>query len=378
MNQVFITKLAAFLPNEPISNDRIEDILGMVNGQPSKLKPLVLKKNGIKTRYYAVNHQGSLTHSNAELTACAIRNLQDASFQLDDIDLLCCGASIPDQIIPSHASMVHGCLGISEREIISTSGACCCGIQALKYGMLAVGSGHAQNAVCTASELVSPLILARNYESELENLQSLQKRPILAFEKDFLRWMLSDGAGAVLLERNPNPQGLSLRIDWIDLFSFAGEIPTCMYAGGQKNDKHEFIGWKNYRPEEWLEKSIFAIKQDVKLLAQYVVKTGTRKLAASMKKRQINPQDIDYLLPHISSEYFRKPLAREMKAQGIDIPQERWFTNLSSVGNIGSAAAYVMLEELVHSGKLEPGMRLLVLVPESSRFTYAFVGLTVC
>jgi 3-oxoacyl-[acyl-carrier-protein] synthase-3 len=378
LNQVFITKLAAFLPNEPISNDRIEDILGMVNGQPSKLKPLVLKKNGIKTRYYAVNHQGSLTHSNAELTACAIRNLQNASFQLDDIDLLCCGASIPDQIIPSHASMVHGCLGISEREIISTSGACCCGIQALKYGMLAVGSGHAQNAVCTASELVSPLILARNYESELENLQSLQKRPILAFEKDFLRWMLSDGAGAVLLERDPNPQGLSLRIDWIDLFSFAGEIPTCMYAGGQKNDKHEFIGWKNYRPEEWLEKSIFAIKQDVKLLAQHVVKTGTRKLAASMKKRQINPQDIDYLLPHISSEYFRKPLAREMKAQGIDIPQDRWFTNLSSVGNIGSAAAYVMLEELVRSGKLEPGMRLLVLVPESSRFTYAFVGLTVC
>jgi 3-oxoacyl-[acyl-carrier-protein] synthase-3 len=67
-----------------------------------------------------------------------------------------------------------------------------------------------------------------------------------------------------------------------------------------------------------------------------------------------------------------------MKAQGIDIPQERWFTNLSSVGNIGSAAVYVMLAELFHSGKLEAGMKILALVPESSRFTYAFVGLTVC
>ena len=378
MNQVFITKLAAFLPNEPVSNDGIEDILGMVNGQPSKLKSLVLKSNGIKTRYYAVNSQGALTHSSAEMTAGAIRNLEDSSFTLDDIDILCCGASIPDQIIPSHASMVHGCLGISEREIISTSGACCCGIQALKYGMLAVGSGNAQNAVCTAAELVSPLILSRNYELELENLQAMKKRPIIAFEKDFLRWMLSDGAGAVLLERNPNPQGLSLRIDWIDIFSFAGEIPTCMYAGGQKGSDHEFIGWKNFHPEEWLSQSIFAIKQDVKLLARHIVKTGTKKLAESLRKRNINSQDIDYLLPHISSEYFRKPLAREMKAQGIDIPQERWFTNLSSVGNIGSAAVYVMLEELFHSGKLAPGMRILALVPESSRFTYAFVGLTVC
>ncbi|MDR2861255.1 MAG: beta-ketoacyl-ACP synthase III [Syntrophobacterales bacterium] len=378
MNQVFITKLAAFLPNEPISNDGIEDILGMVNGQPSKLKSFVLKRNGIKTRYYAVNRHGALTHSNAELTACAIRNLQDDSFCLDDIDLLCCGASIPDQIIPSHASMVHGCLGISEREIISTSGACCCGIQALKYGMLAVGGGHAQNAVCTASEMVSPLILSRNYERELENLQALKKRPIIAFEKDFLRWMLSDGAGAVLLERNPNRHGLSLRVDWIDIFSFAGEIPTCMYAGAQVNNRQELIGWKSYRPEEWLEQSIFTIKQDVKLLAQHVVKTGAKQLAASLKKRQINPQDIDYLLPHISSEYFRKPLAREMKGYGIDIPQERWFTNLSSVGNIGSAAPYVMLAELFHGGKLAPGMKILVLVPESSRFTYAFVSLTVC
>ena len=36
-----------------------------------------------------------------------------------------------------------------------------------------------------------------------------------------------------------------------------------------------------------------------------------------------------------------------------------------------------MLEELFHSGRLEKGKRILVMVPESARFTYAYMYLTV-
>jgi 3-oxoacyl-[acyl-carrier-protein] synthase-3 len=51
------------------------------------------------------------------------------------------------------------------------------------------------------------------FEQELEaKLTALDKRPELAFEKDFLRWMLSDGAGAMLLQPQPRARGLSLRI----------------------------------------------------------------------------------------------------------------------------------------------------------------------
>ena len=53
---------------------------------------------------------------------------------------------------------------------------------------------------------------------------------------------------------------------------------------------------------------------------------------------------------------------------GIDIPLERWFLNLSKVGNVGSASPYLMLEELLYSGKLQKGDTLLLSVPESGRF----------
>jgi len=67
-----------------------------------------------------------------------------------------------------------------------------------------------------------------------------------------------------------------------------------------------------------------------------------------------------------------------MKNGGMEIPFERWATNLPEKGNTGSASIYIMIEELFHSGKLEVGQKLLCWVPESGRFSSSFMLLTVC
>ncbi|MDD5722772.1 MAG: beta-ketoacyl-ACP synthase III [Syntrophales bacterium] len=377
--KAYITGLAAYLPNEAVANDRMEEFLGRINGKPSRARAIVLRNNGITSRYYAMDAAGNMTHSNAELAANAVRQLFDSSFGPNDMELLCCATTIPDQLMPSHASMVQGCLGCRPIEIVSTAGVCCSGMNAMKYGMLSILSGNSSSAVCTASELASTMFLARNFENEMHTLSQLESRPILAFEKDFLRWMLSDGAGAALLQAQPNNgDGISLQIDWIDTCSFAGETDVCMYAGAEKDVEGKMAGWKTLSPGQWLDQSIFAVKQDIGLLEEHIVKLGVRTLSGSFKKRDLKVSDIDYFLPHISSEYFRAPLDEEMKAQGIGVSQDRWFTNLSHVGNIGSASIYIILEELFHSGRLERGMKVLCFVPESARFTYAVMLLTVC
>jgi 3-oxoacyl-[acyl-carrier-protein] synthase-3 len=66
-----------------------------------------------------------------------------------------------------------------------------------------------------------------------------------------------------------------------------------------------------------------------------------------------------------------------MAERGFDVPLERWFTNLSSKGNVGSAAIYLIIEEMLYSGKLKKGDRLLCLIPESARFTICYMHLTV-
>jgi 3-oxoacyl-[acyl-carrier-protein] synthase-3 len=267
------------------------------------------------------------------------------------VDCLVTGTSLPDQLMPNHAVMVHGELGWPRLEVVACAGICLAGTTALKHAWLSVRAGDARRAVATGSELASAVMRGSNFEAELEHkLEALEARPELAFEKDFLRWMLSDGAGAVLLEREPRGP-LSLRVEWIDLSSAAHELPVCMYAGADKNAEGGLDGWARTSPADWQRDSTFAVKQDVRLLNENIVRaTLGEPLAAVIEKRGLKSKDIDWFLPHLSSNYFVEPVSRCLEAMGFAIPRERWFSNLAQKGNTGSASPYIMLDELFRSG----------------------------
>lgn len=377
MSEVYITKSNKFLPNSPISNDEMENMLGLINDETSKARRIVLRNNGIKNRFYAIDENGNPTHSNADLTFLAIKGLFDDHFTSKNIELLSCGTSTPDLLLPSHAAMVHGLLQNQSIELNSSSGVCNAGMNALKYGFLSVKSGNTVNAVCTGSERVSSWMLADKFENEIVNLKKLEEQPIVAFKKDFLRWMLSDGAGAFLLENKPSGN-ISLKIEWMEAFSYAYELETCMYAGGDKLADGSIKPWSDYKSSEWLSESVFAIKQDVKLLDAHILQKGALSMKGALDKNNINADQVTYFLPHVSSHYFVKGLYNALKEQNIEIPMERWFMNLKNVGNVGSASIYLMLEELMNSGKLIKGEKVLLSVPESGRFSYSYAYLTVC
>ena len=374
--KAYITRSAVCLPNAPVENDDIESVLGMIAGKPSRARRIVLRNNGIRQRYYAIDpNTGQATHTNARLTAEAVRGLQVAG----EIDCLVTGTTMPDQLMPNHGVMVHGELGIPACEVVSTAGVCVAGITALKYAYLAILAGQAKNAVATGSEQASAVLHARNFEAESEHrIAELENNPEIAFEKDFLRWMLSDGAGAFLVQDQPASNGLSLRIDWIEILSQAGNMEVCMYAGGEKQSDGSLKGWKEFPADEWSKRSVFSVKQDVRLLNESVVyQTIGKPLEKVMVTRGLTPDDVDWFLPHMSSEYFRKPIADCMASVGFPVAQEKWFTNLHTKGNTGSAAIYIMVDELLKSGKLKAGERLLCFIPESGRFTGSLMYLTV-
>ncbi|HEY0635301.1 MAG TPA: beta-ketoacyl-ACP synthase III, partial [Gammaproteobacteria bacterium] len=340
-NNVFLTRTSSFLPLEPVGNEEMETVLGMVGGKPSKARRIVLRNNGIRFRHYALDpHSGEPVMSNAQLAARAVEGLGEVG----QVDTLAAATSRPDQLMPGHGVMVHGELGWPRMEVLSMAGICVAGAAAIKHAWLAVKAGDARRAVAVASEMPSPMLRGRNFEAEAEHkVNALEARPEIAFEKDFLRWMLSDGAGAVLLEDRPRGP-LSLKVLWVELSSAAHELPTCMYAGAEKNPDHSLSGWQTFSAEEWATKSVFAVKQDVRLLNEHVVRaTLTEPLRLLAQKRGLDRQRIDWFLPHISSMYFAEPVAAGLIEAGLDIPRERWFTNLAEKGNTGSASPYIML-----------------------------------
>jgi len=378
--EVYINSTSFYFPNDPVPNDDMELYLGFINGAPSKSKSIVLRNNGIKTRYYALTKGGKATHTNAQMTALAVKALfEDDSAKIKDIELLSCGTSSPDQMMPSHGVMTHGWLPEAKAiEVVSPAGVCCAGMHAIKYAYMAIRTGDVKLAVATGSERFSGLLVSDVFEEEVQKLKDISDNPYLAFQKDFLRWMLSDGASAFLMSDKPNENGLSLRLDWIEGVSYANEMDTCMYMGAEKMPDGTLKGFMDFTPEETINKSIFSIKQDITLLSNNIVPLGGKRIKEIFDRKGITVADIDYFLPHISSDFFKSKIYDLVELYGGGIPYEKWFINLYTVGNVGAASVFLMINELFHSGRLKKGEKLLLLVPESARFSYMYAMLTVC
>ena len=376
-NDVFITGTSCYFPNKPVSNEDMEDFLGLITGKHSRVKPVILKQNGIKQRYYALTKEQKITHTNAEMAVNSILQLlKNSDISNSEIELLSCATSSPDQMRPSHASMVHGLLKNKPLEIFSASGICLSCLQAFKTAFWGVLSGEKRNAICSTSELTSATLLSKNYDIEYEKCADLGVQPYMALEKDFLRFMLSDGASAVLLQDNPG-NGKALHVEWVEMTSYANELPTCMYMGAERKENGELKSWKSFNNLERTEQSLFVVKQDVKLLGAHAVPYWAKHIKYCLEKHNVAPESISYVLPHVSSMFFYDKIINELKGIGTGIDESKWFTNLSRVGNIASAAIFAILDEFWKTHELKSGEKILLLVPESGRFSYGTVLLSV-
>jgi 3-oxoacyl-[acyl-carrier-protein] synthase-3 len=397
----YITGVGAFLPNAPVDNDGIETVLGPLNGTPSRIKKRILRNNGIRTRYYAVEPgTGRPTHTNARMTAEAVRALaRETGFDLASLDLLACGTSTPDQWIPGHGPMVHGELGCPPCEVISTAGVCAAGMTALKYACASIVSGYARTSIATGSELASSLLRAQHFETNGRARGGAgaagaypahaahdatpagmdpEASPLVAFDQEFLRWMLSDGAGAVLVEPQPRADRLSLRVDWIEVVSLANMLEPCMYWGASKQEDGSLVGWRDAGSvPEAMRAGLFNLTQDIKLLGKEISVRLVNGIFPKIRaKHGLAPGEVTWFLPHYSSEVFRQELYDRFLEIDFPIPFETWFTNLAEKGNTGSASIFIILEEFIRSNRIAPGDTILCLVPESARFSVAYALLT--
>lgn len=374
---IYITAISKFLPNSPVENEDMEQYLGLINSKPSRVRRIVLKQNGIKSRYYALDKNQKITHTNAEMAFLSIKKLFPDEKIPEDIDVLACATGNPDQLLPSHASMVHGLMKNRPMELYSASGVCLTCLQALKTAYMSVLTGISDKAICSTSELASPTLLSKNYEEEYEHCSQVGTNPYMAFEKDFLRFMLSDGASSVLLSNKKSETGISFKVEWIEMTSYAHELPTCMFMGAELREDGELKSWKEFESQELINRSVLTVKQDIRLLKPNIIRYWVDHLEFCLEKYKLNPSDVDHVIPHVSSMFFYGKLAKEIKIRNLDLGTEKWFTNLTEIGNIASASIFAALDDLCNSGKLKTNDKILLMLPESGRFSYGTTLLTV-
>jgi 3-oxoacyl-[acyl-carrier-protein] synthase-3 len=366
-DRVYLEGTGRFLPGAPIDNEAMDAWIAPLNRISARIKKRILGENGIRTRHYAVDAAGNTVHSNAAMAAQAVHAcLADAQLGLADIGLLAAGTSGGDALMPGFASMLQGELGAPPMETLSSHGICASGVGAWMYAAQAIELGAHRHALVAATEMPSRLFkrsryAARDYDAD--------------FDAHFLRWMLSDGAGALLLTDTPGTRrGVRLRLRWMHQRSFSGDYPVCMQLGLTLDRSRSHLDYASWQEAE--AAGALFLRQDIRLLP-HLFDVGIHEYARLAHEGWVDPASIDHFLCHYSSERFAPVVDELMQKAGLSIPRERWYSNLVTRGNTGAASIFVMLDEFLATHTLVPGQRILCFVPESGRFTVAFVLLEV-
>jgi len=372
LRDVFITGCGRFLPGDPIPNDRMEDHIGRIHGRPSLLGRRALRWNGIETRHYAMNDRGEAFDTNAAMSAKSVTAaLDDAGLSVSDLSFLATATTQGDYLVPGHATAVHGALGGRAMEIASFQSVCGSSLMAAKSAWLNVGAGEHSVAAACAGEFSSRWFRPAFYEgTALADAKGRARA-----EADFLRFTLSDGAGAVIMEPQPRRDRISLRVEFIDIVSLADRFDPCMWAGAPVETRADLsTSWGASGPVAAHAAGAIALLQDFELLKR-VIRAWVGVYLEKVDSKRIVPAAIDWLLCHYSAQSLREEIVSLLEKTDGMVPQQKWFSNLPWVGNVGSASIWIMLEEFLRSGRIKRGEKLLCVVPESGRALVGFMML---
>ncbi len=366
-HRVYLESAGYFMPGEPVSNDAMDSYIAPLNRMSSRIKSRILAENGITQRYYAIDPDGATVFTNAQLAANAIRDcLRRHNSDLSAVSLLASGSSGGDALMPGFSNMIQGELAAHPMETLSVHGICAAGVSAIQTAAQGVELGGHGSALAVASELPSRLFkrsrfAARGYDAD--------------FDAHFLRWMLSDGAGAVLLGNSGRPlpgasQGVRLRLKWVHQRSFSGDYPVCMQLGLSADRARGHLDYPSWNEAE--ADGALSLRQDIRLLP-HLFDIGIHEYAKLVRDGWVDPDQVDHFLCHYSSEKFIPVVEDLMEKAGLVIPRERWFSNLAWRGNTGAASILIMLAEFLETREVKPGEQIFCYIPESGRFMAAYM-----
>ncbi len=352
----YITRTGSFLPGEKIDNASLPSFMGELDGE-ADVRRKILRMNGIKSRHYALDPAQNPTHDVYELAALAAEACLGSGTH--EISHLSAGSTNTPWVGPGISSLLHDRLAekglvSGALEINSNSGICSSSAQALVNSSRAIRSGDHRRSLCIGVEQPSAILKSSFIQPPDDRHLHLEKPTESKwFMSVFLRSMLSDGAGAFLLESEPNPAGISYRINWTHSRSFAHAAPLCMS----------------------LESRSLLLSQDVSILANHLAPCVREAISGAMASNDDHLSAYQIILPHLSSLYFKNLMLGAISEMGGGESIPHW-TNLETAGNTGAASIFIMLDEFTRTRPPADGDRILLFVPESGQFNFVLISLT--
>jgi len=360
-NKVHIAGTGSYLPGDPLAIDQVDQVLGELTGAPKKIQDWLRRMKMLMKELLEVEHYHyaidpvtrAFTEDNISMSVKAARKaLEMAGMESREVEFIAYGSAHMDQM-PTATVMIQEALGIDRCGEVAVHANCTSAYKALLIAYEMIKSGRYSNALVISSSISSSELRAEYYN-----------QPLVRKEELFLRYFLSDGAGAVLLKAaKPGEKGLSVESVYIE--SAGGNKPSAM-----KNRRPAY--WMNPKEEFELGYHHLAQMFQDELSRNFHEPGGTVFYHGLQRYLQKFPADLSklkFFQVNFPSKHVAEMIIEECEKLGIS--KDTLYTKMAGLGYPGPPMVFICLDQIFREETLADGDLVLSFVTEVSKFMQA-------
>ena len=300
-----ITGIGSYLPNKVLTNYDLEKMVDTSNDW-------IIQRTGIKERRIVEN--GVTTSDLA--TQASLRAMEDAGVSPKDLDMIITSTITPDHIFPSTSCYIQQKIGATRACAFDILAACAGFIYALSIGQSFINSGAMKTVLVVGAECLSKIT---DYTDRATCV------------------LFGDGAGAVIIQRNP----VKHEILSSSLAADGSEADVLIMPGG---------GARNPASLESIQQRLHYIQFKGKEVFKLAINNITNLILETTKENGLTLDDIDLIIPHQSNLRII-----EATMEKLGLPMEKAFVNIDKYGNTSSASVPIAIDEARKEGRLRKG-----------------------
>ncbi|KKJ75885.1 3-oxoacyl-ACP synthase [Kiloniella litopenaei] len=297
----------SYLPERILTNDQLAE-------RVETSDEWIQQRTGIKHRYIAGENE--LTSDLA--TKAALAALEHANINVSEVDLIVCATATPDETFPATATVVQKNLGVTKGAAFDLQAVC----SGFVYGLSVVDSliqtGQAKTALLIGAETFSR---------------------ILDWEDRSTCVLFGDGAGAIVLQAEEGNGDTS----------DSGILSTHIYADGRCHDALYVDGGPSSTGTAGF------LRMEGKEVFRQAVTRMPEAIDAALKKSDLGPEAIDWLVPHQANIRIIEAMGKKLK-----LPKERVVVTVDKHANTSAASIPLALTEAVYDGRIKRGDMIMM------------------
>lgn len=277
----------------------------------------ITSRTGIKQRHKAADNE----YTSQFGTAAAKQALERAELKPEDIDIIICATTTPDQIMPSTGALIQAQIGAINAAGMDVFAAC----SGFLYGVTMVESmirtGQIKHALVIGAEVLTKYV------------DYTDRGTCVIF---------GDGAGAAVL--GPVEAGKGILATKI---KSDGRYEEQLYAPGG--------GTKLGTTHETIDNREHFFKMKGNELFKVAVRSMADISAEMLQKAGFTVDDVDIVIPHQANQRITDAVASR-----LGVPEEKVYSNIAFHGNTSSASIPIAMDECIQSGKIKEGSLVLL------------------